>query len=320
MGSSIIRDPKRIFSQLGGDPSLTTRITTLEDVQNKVTYFFSIPSGTTGTITIPTGATIILDELYSGADAFINTITSGQPTGIFPYTAGGTLVDVTSFNSSGDYVLSGTPSAYPVALIYQLSIKEKDLGNLTQANILDMEDIQSMPYLTGAAGTYIRGNGLGVAPIVSTLVLPNTATSGQIVRATSSNNYGGDATLTHDGATFTLASATQSQLAVQNGATGNKSFLIIGPSGFGTSLRFQYCGTTFSTSGMEIAGEAQNFTVNLVYSIGTFGNNNLKFWTNNTHRGTMTNGGLFFWGGTSTPTALFHLAAGTATTNTAPLK
>ncbi len=197
MPGSIIRG-RTIFSSAGGGGTgtLDTRVTTLENVTNKVSYFYSIAAGTTGTITIPSGATIILDELYSGADAYLDTIVNGQPTGKSPFTAGGVAVDVTSFDALGNYTLNGTPSAYPVALIYQLSIKEKDKGNLTEANILDIEDQNAMPYLTGTAGKYIRTNGLGAAPIVSTLGLPNAATSGIIVIATGTDTYGETSALT----------------------------------------------------------------------------------------------------------------------------
>jgi len=86
----------------------------------KIAYYQEI-SSSTGTITVPTGATILLNQLAGGADALVSTI-DGVPTGSFPQTSGGVQVDVTSFDSSGNYVLSGTPSSYPVALIYWLKI------------------------------------------------------------------------------------------------------------------------------------------------------------------------------------------------------
>jgi hypothetical protein len=53
-----------------------------------------------------------------------------------------------------------------------------------------------------AAGSYLRSGGVGVAPLWSTLVLPNAATVNQIVRAVATNTYGQDANLTFDGTTF----------------------------------------------------------------------------------------------------------------------
>lgn len=140
MPQGVIKNPRRIYSPPGSDPSLATRVTILENNEYKITYFTEI-SSSTGTITIPTGATILLDQFQSGADAYVSTIQNSQPTGIFPQTGGGVTVDVSSFDALGNYTLTGTPSSYPVALIYILKIKAKDYANLTISNILDLEDI-----------------------------------------------------------------------------------------------------------------------------------------------------------------------------------
>jgi len=140
MGQSLIKNPRKLFSQSGGDPSHENRITILENNEYKITYFTEI-SDSTGTITIPTGATILLDQLQGGVDAYVCTIQNGQPTGDFPQTGLGVTVDVTSFDALGNYTLSDTPSGYPVALIYILKIKAKDYSNLDITKILDLEDI-----------------------------------------------------------------------------------------------------------------------------------------------------------------------------------
>lgn len=140
MGQSVIKNPRKIISQSGGDPSLVSRVTVLENNEYKITYFTEI-SSSTGTITIPTGATILLDQLQSGVDAYVCTIQNSQPTGSFPQTSGGVTVDVSSFDALGNYTLSGTPSSYPVALIYILKIKAKDYSNLDITKILDLEEI-----------------------------------------------------------------------------------------------------------------------------------------------------------------------------------
>lgn len=143
MGQSAIKNPRRIVVLPGGggtDPALEARVEYLEDNTYKITYFAEI-NGTTGTITKPTNSTILTDQFFGGVDAYVSTIQNGQPTGIFPQTAGGVAVDVTSFNTAGDFVLNGTPSAYPVALIYKLSIAAVNYQNLVIGNILDLEDI-----------------------------------------------------------------------------------------------------------------------------------------------------------------------------------
>ena len=140
----------------GGVPaSVIDRIVILEDNEIKVAYFAEISSGTSGTVAIPTGATILLDQLPGALDAIVSTMSgaSGQPTGATPLTAGGVAVSVSSFDASGNYTLSGTPSAYPVALIYVLKIDAKDWSNLTTAKILEYE---KGPFGT-TTGTYAEG-------------------------------------------------------------------------------------------------------------------------------------------------------------------
>ena len=133
---------KRIFnssSSAGGiSPADAARITTLENNEYKVAYFTEINSDT-GTIITPAGATILLDQFSGGVDAYVSTISSSQPTGNNPITAGSVVVDVSSFDALGNYTLSDIPSTYPVALIYILKIKAKDWINLDTDNILEWE-------------------------------------------------------------------------------------------------------------------------------------------------------------------------------------
>jgi len=122
--------------------TVNSRITTLENNVYKILYFQTI-SAATGTITKPTNSTILLDQFYSGGDAIVETLSNGQPTGQSPLTGGGSVVSVTSFDVNGNYVLSGTPSAFDVALVYILTIKAIDYGNLNVANIMAMEDFNA---------------------------------------------------------------------------------------------------------------------------------------------------------------------------------
>lgn len=137
----MIQKTQKIISLNGGttDASLASRVTTLENNESKVLYWASVSSAS-GTITIPTGATILLDQLQGGVDAYPSTISAGQPTGDFPQTSGAAVVTVSSFDTSGNYTLSGTPSAFPVALVYLLKISALNWSNLTTANILEDDD------------------------------------------------------------------------------------------------------------------------------------------------------------------------------------
>ncbi len=134
----------------GADPALEARVEYLEDNEYKITYYAEINTST-GTITKPTGSTILLDQFFGGVDAYVSTIAGGQPTGDFPTTAGGVAVDVSSFDTMGNFTLSGTPSSYPVALIYILKIKAKDYSNLDITKILDLENINAVPYIGATA-------------------------------------------------------------------------------------------------------------------------------------------------------------------------
>lgn len=55
----------------------------------------------------------------------------------------------------------------------------------------------------GAAGTFLRFAGANTLPVVSTLVLPNSATAKRLAYATSTNTWGDNSLLTFDGTIFT---------------------------------------------------------------------------------------------------------------------
>ena len=131
-----------ISARESADTSLSNRTTILENNEFKITYFESV-SGATGTVAKPATSTILLDQFASGVDAYVSTIVNGQPTGTFPQTSGGVAIDVTSFNASGDFVLSGTPSAYPVAIIYVIKITGANLANALVNNRVELEETQT---------------------------------------------------------------------------------------------------------------------------------------------------------------------------------
>lgn len=142
MGQSVIKNPRKIWSQAGGgtiDPSIETRITYLENNEYQIIYWAPISSAS-GSITKPTDSTIILDQFQEGADAFVTTIVNGQPTGIFPQTSSGVGVDVSSFDALGNYTLSGTPSAFDVALIYVIRIRAVDYQNVDLDYVIEQYD------------------------------------------------------------------------------------------------------------------------------------------------------------------------------------
>jgi hypothetical protein len=111
---------------LEGDVStLESSVIALEDKYVKATWFETINSGTSGTLTPPTGGTIMLDQWSAGVDCVTSTISGELPTYQSPLTAGGVIVTGT-LDSLGNWSLSGTPSPYPVALIYVYKSKLTD--------------------------------------------------------------------------------------------------------------------------------------------------------------------------------------------------
>lgn len=116
-------------------------VTNLENNESKYLYWQSV-STNSGTVTIPAGATVLLGEI-EGLNALVETISSGKPTGNSPKTILGASVIVSSFDTSGNYVLSSTPSSFPVAIIFVFKIKAKDISNVDLNFVLADETVQT---------------------------------------------------------------------------------------------------------------------------------------------------------------------------------
>lgn len=123
----------------GTDPADQARITNLENNEFKILYYEAINTST-GTITKPTNTTIILNDFPQGYDAVVETIVNGEPTGQIAKTSGGTPITVSSFDTSGNYTLSGTPSSFPIALLYVIKVKALYLSNLTFDNVIESQN------------------------------------------------------------------------------------------------------------------------------------------------------------------------------------
>lgn len=112
------------------------RINNAENQYEIIQYFASIPSGTSGTLTIPTGYQVELDRFGDGIDAIIlKQGNDNKPNDDLVKSAGGNII-TTTLDGSGNYVLSGTPSAYPICLVYFLKGQVKQRANLTVNNII----------------------------------------------------------------------------------------------------------------------------------------------------------------------------------------
>jgi hypothetical protein len=179
-----------------------TNVTILENNEFKITYYAEI-NAASGTITKPTGSTILLDQFFGGIDAVISTISGGKPTGEMPLTSSGELVDVTSFDTSGNFVLSDAPSAYPCALIYTIKISQANYSNLDLNFVIEYEGI-SNNYLSQSSGLINGGQitinsldntKIDIAPLTGILVDYWTTAGKSIIYEV---NYAGGTGLTVD--------------------------------------------------------------------------------------------------------------------------
>lgn len=154
---------KTFSLNLGASPAL-------ESVYVRSTRFASV-SATSGQVSLPTQATVVLDDFGGTVDAVVGTISGGRPTTTPATTAGGVII-TTSFDSSGNYVLSGTPSSYPVAIIYR--VKQTLINYDSTANDLMGEvDIEHGATLTpNNHGMLVSGPGN-----VLTVVAPDASTT-----------------------------------------------------------------------------------------------------------------------------------------------
>jgi len=144
----------------------TYRIKKLEDTYLRVPWYVEVTSGTTGRITFPAGGTLATNQWSGSVSAKSSTITAGEkPTGIAAKTSAGVDITVT-ISLFGAWALSGTPSAYPIAIIYYYDVK---LFNFNREYSLDT---------VTAPNIHLRQHA-----ITSTSDHTSSATAGQVLKA-----------------------------------------------------------------------------------------------------------------------------------------
>jgi hypothetical protein len=131
----------------------------ITNLENKyvITARFASISSTTGTVTLPTQSTVRLDDFGGTTDAIVLQVSGGKPSNEHAYTSDGDLIS-TTFDSSGNYVLSGTPAAYPVALVYRVATKLVDF-NASDADIVGEVEylVDPIPQETKVEGLVFEG-------------------------------------------------------------------------------------------------------------------------------------------------------------------
>ena len=228
------------------------------DLYVKVVWFEQINSGTSGTLTLPAQAEVVLDQWAAGVDALASTLASGVPDFISPATVGGVIVTAT-LDGNGVWTLSGTPSAYPVAIIYVYKVKFRYFGYTKQlggyefipsadgvfTDITDFNGILSsadnevqkaLDTLDNHAGKHVNGSD-DIQDATATQ--KGLATATQITKldgiATEANkyvhpNHSGDVTSTGDGAQVIVSMAGKyiyradgTDIPIADGGTGQST-------------------------------------------------------------------------------------------------
>jgi len=117
------------------------RFQTLENKYVRSTRFEEISSGTSGAVTITGSQEIVLDDFGGGTDAVISTIEDGRPTFEHATDTSGQILAAT-LDAVGNWTLSGTPSSYPVAIIFRVREHFVDFDGKDPALIgsFDLED------------------------------------------------------------------------------------------------------------------------------------------------------------------------------------
>lgn len=77
----------------------------------------------------------------------------------------------------------------------------------------------------GVAGTFLRFTGTGAAPVVSTLILPNSATANQVIYATATNTHGSSANLQFDGTQMGIGGTPVSGQPITSTSNSNAQVL-----------------------------------------------------------------------------------------------
>lgn len=137
-GSLVDTNVQAALQTIYGEVDLTkTRITTLENGKLRVTYYeiIDISSATSGTITKPTGSTIIEAQFGGAGNSVLSTLT-GSNTPTFESPKDGLLQSITAnLDVNGNYVASDT-YASPVALLYVIEISYINYINNADENFV----------------------------------------------------------------------------------------------------------------------------------------------------------------------------------------
>lgn len=219
-------------------------ITNLENINVRATRFATISSGTSGTITVPTNNTIVLDDFGGTVDAVITASSGGKPTGTPALDTNGAIV-TTTLDTNGGYSLSGTPASYPVALVYRTRTKWINYDD-TAADIAGDKEVESdhnalVNVQGGQSGQYMHLT----ASQHSIATAAATATNAGYVD-TNTQSFGG-------AKTFSAITAISDTTVSSNASTG--ALVIAGGVGIGGAVNITGNLTASNVSGNNTGDE-----------------------------------------------------------------
>lgn len=126
-----------------GTNTLSGRVSSLENKEIIYEIFESIASNTSGTLAPPAESAILLDRYENAGDCLITkTGTDGRPVDEPARDANGDII-LGTLDALGNWTISAAPSSYPIALVYQVSIALKYIGNITQSQICNIYNVKT---------------------------------------------------------------------------------------------------------------------------------------------------------------------------------
>lgn len=125
-----------------------SEVNAIGDKYVRTTRFEIINEGTSGSVTLPGSSTVVLDDFGGTVDAVVSQVEGGKPL-IQPSRTESDEIVATSFDSSGNWVFTGTPSSYPVAIIYRVRQKLTDFDS-TATNLWGNSTVENSPVLSVA--------------------------------------------------------------------------------------------------------------------------------------------------------------------------
>jgi hypothetical protein len=261
--------------------SIEVDINTLKNNEYKITYF-EIISGASGSITIPTGATIQEGEFGESGNSILSELTiSNKPNYQSPVDGGGNPITA-NLNTDGTWV--ATAGVTDVALIYVVIIKAMDYYNLDLDYIIQTETLNdwTLGYPTyDLRYAQIGTDGENFEAVKSILNTPPAHVAGE--------RY-----LIGTTPTGVWAVGYANYIAESDGANWIYTAPISGYRVFvdSTLLTYQYSGSWIVATAVPILQSGNALGARL--RIATLDNNDIDFWRNGTQIARFSSSGAVF--------------------------